>query len=225
MSRNVIKYILVLSAIFLFFSCNQKQNEITNTYVENNFKKYEGIYKILNDSINLYQDSLIKEFLFIYGEDWKLDSMICINSINDHLVAAINVSYGKGKEGTTDDISKILGKKIKNKWYFFMGGGNLVIPRNMYGKDEMHPLSFHELSQIARKEFLESALIKNGNGEFVVNDKWVDAHFTDLGWGKFKNVAQYDSVHWYYIMHKWQEKIDTNKYKPLWRNKGESPAL
>ena len=99
----------------------------------------------------------------------------------------------------------------------FKGGGTLIIPRDMYGKDEMHPLSFHELSQIARKEMMESALVKK-NGEYVVSDKWVDDHFYQIGYGKYDNRASYDSIHWMLIQRKWKEKIDTNEYKPLRKN-------
>jgi hypothetical protein len=100
----------------------------------------------------------------------------------------------------------------------------------MYGKDEMHPLTFHELSQIGRKNFLESSLIKNAAGEYVVNDKWIDAHFYNngfalKGWDIIKDKVKCDSVHWYDILHKWKEKIDTNEYKPFRRKVQPKPAV
>ncbi|MEO6903439.1 MAG: hypothetical protein ABI241_10130 [Bacteroidia bacterium] len=94
----------------------------------------------------------------------------------------------------------------------------------MFGKDEMHPLTFHELSQIAREEFLESALIKNAAGEYVVNDKWIDAHFYQNGYGDYKTKEEYDSVHWNVILKKWKVKIDTNEYKPFHRKIETKPA-
>jgi hypothetical protein len=246
MLRKEIKIYYLFAFLLIYYSCSTSTNNIkngpvcsliSNNYVHENFKLYSNEFEILNDSINIYQDSLVKSFLFIYNESWQLDSMICINSLKDRLVAAINVSYGIGKQGTSDDISKILGKKINNKWYFFMGGGNLVVPRSMYGKSEMNPLTFHELSQIARKEFLESALIKNEKGEYIINDKWIDDHFYNAGFDNFnyhknpgmvsegeeyqlpRDKEKTDSVHWYLIIHKWTEKIDTNEYKPLRKNK------
>jgi hypothetical protein len=152
--------------------------------------------------------------------------MICLNSSSDKMVTTINISVGVCGDCRMDAITKLLGKKINGIWYFFEGGGTLIVPRDMYGKDAMHPLTFHELSQIARKEFLESALIKNAAGEYVVNDKWIDAHFYYNGiCADCKTHVQYDSVHWYEILHKWKEKIDTNEYKPLHRKVQPKPAV
>lgn len=205
----------LLCILTTVISCTDK-NTISNNYTSNNFKFYSKIYTIINDSIITYQDSLLNEYLHIYGEEWQIDSMVCINSHNDKLVATINNSNGIGEYGTSDAITKFLGKKINNKWYFFEGGGTLVVPRDMYGKDEMNPLSFSELSQIARKEFLASALIKNEQGEWIVSDKWIDDHFYYNGMcADCKTTQEYDSVHWFKILDKWNHKIDTNEYKPL----------
>jgi hypothetical protein len=151
--------------------------------------------------------------------------MICLNSSSDKMVTTINISVGVCGDCRMDAITKLLGKKINGIWYFFEGGGTLIVPRDMYGKDAMHPLTFHELSQIARKEFLESALIKNAAGEYVVNDKWVDDHFYQNGFGNYKSKAEYDSVHWMMILQKWKYRIDTNEYKPLHRKVQPKPAV
>jgi hypothetical protein len=192
-------------------------------FVKKKFKNSESIYNQLTDSIKSYSGANLSEFSAEYLYDWRLDSMMCINSKQDRLVAAILTSVGVFNNEVNDDATKILGKKINGNWYFFKGS-TLVIPRSYYGKTGSDPLTFHELSQIARKEMLESALIKNDEGEYVVDDKWVEAHFTDLGWGKFDNTAQYDSVHWFHIMDKWKHKIDTIEYKPL-KKKGDNLTL
>ncbi len=96
----------------------------------------------------------------------------------------------------------------------------------MYGKDAMHPLSFHELSQIARENMLSSALIRDKNGNYIVNDDWVEKHFYYNGMcGHCKTQAQYDSTHWFKITDKWKHKIDTNEYKPLRKNKNSEVVL
>jgi hypothetical protein len=236
MLKSVIKYFCLLSFFVSNYSCenvlNKKKNcdLKSNEFVKKEFDNYSNEYKVINDSILIYTDSILKSFLTEYYAIWKVDSMICINSKKNKLVATINISIGECEECKTDDVIKILGKKINGVWYFFKGGGNLTVPRNYYGKDEMHPLTFHELSQIGRKNFLESALIKNAAGEYVVNDKWIDAHFYDNGyalpgWDEIKDKAKYDSVHWYIILHKWKEKIDTNEYKPLHRKVQPKPAV
>lgn len=241
------KIFYLLNCLIIFYSCSNSNNNgnatndlKSNIYTKNKFKEYSNIYTIVNDSVKLYSDSLLTEYLHIYGEDWQIDSMICINSNYDKLVTTINSSTGIGKNCKMDEVTKLLGKKINSKWYFFEGGGTLVVPREYYGKNEMNPLTFHELSQIARKNFLESALIKNEKGEYIVNDKWIDEHFYNNGFYTFgyhknpgmisegeeyqmpRDKAKFDSVHWYYILHKWTEKIDTNEYKPLRKNKVNS---
>jgi hypothetical protein len=239
MLKKGIKFILI--SLLLCGSCNYNSNNNdkikisdyqlnSNNYVNNNFNKYSKIYTLLNDSIGIYVDSLLKEFQTQYRREWQLDSMLVVNSENDKLVATINITIDTCNHCEMDQVSKLLGKKINGKWYFFMGGGHLAIPRNYFGKDEYHPLTFHELSQIGRKDFLESALIKNAAGEYVVNDKWINAHFynngfASMGWDKIKDKAKYDSVHWYYILHKWKVKIDTNEYKPFRRKVEIKPAL
>lgn len=167
-----------------------------------------------------------------YIYDWVVDSMICINSTQDKLVGIVVSSAGVYPEDVTDDATKFLGKKINGIWYFFKSGGSLAILRSSYGKTGKNPLSFHELSQIARKEMLEGALIKNEKGEFVVDDKWVEEHFYNAGFDTFNHHKIYgmvspgeeyqmprdkektDSVHWHLILDKWNHKIDTNEYKP-----------
>lgn len=242
-----INYLLFIVYYLLFTGCynsNKSKNNNgienalkSNEYVNNHFPLYSEAIIILNDSVNIYVDSLLKSFTGEYIWGWQVDSMICINSQHDKLVTTLNISSGNCKTCVSDEIIKILGKKINGKWFFFKGGGTLIIPRDMYGKDAVHPLTFHELSQIARKEFLESALIKNDKGEYIVSDKWVDAHFYNAGFDSFtfhrnpgmvspgeeyqmpRDKEKTDSVHWFLILDKWKHKIDTNEYKPLQRNK------
>ncbi|MEO6903432.1 MAG: hypothetical protein ABI315_09775 [Bacteroidia bacterium] len=219
--------------LFFISSCSNSVKKVeekkADFYANKNYSHYSNIYSTLIDSINIYVDSSLNEFLGETLWPWEVDSLICINSNNTKLVSTINSSSGSCKKCVSDAITKLLGKKINGKWYFFKGGGTLIVPRDLVGKDEIHPLSFHELSQIAREEFLESALIKNAAGEYVVNDKWIDAHFynngfASMGWNEIKDKAKYDSVHWYYILHKWKVKIDTNEYKPFRRKIEMKPA-
>ena len=211
---------ILLGILVSLNSCDFSKHNVekANTYVKNNFNKYNDIYKVLNDSINIYIDSSLATFLTEYYEEWQVDSLLCINNEGNRLFGTINASLGANKNAWSDDVMELLGKKINGKWYFFKGGGTLAVPRNMYRKDEMHPLTFHELSQIARKEMLESALVKK-NGEYVVSDEWIDKHFYQNGYGVYNTRAAYDSIHWMLIMRKWKEKIDTNEYKPVRRNK------
>ena len=171
----------------------------------------------------MYIDSGLVEFTPEYMYGWSVDSFVCVNSSQDRLVAMTIEIPNSGKGFLSDDAMKLLGKKINNKWYFFRGGGTLTMPRKIYGYSESNPPSSIFLSQIARKEFLEPSLITNEAGDYIVDDKWIDDHFYYNGMcAHCKTQAQYDSTHWDKIMRKWKEKIDTNEYKPVKRNKPAS---
>ena len=213
MLKKEISILSFLGLLLMSSACNNNSVK-SSEFVKMKFRMYDKTYSIINDSIQMYEDSELATFRPQYIWNWQVDSMIAINSQNNLLFASLISNAGSGKGMTSDCVQELLGKKINGSWYFFTGGGTLVIPRNMYGKDEMHPLSFHELSQIARKEMLESALFKK-DGEYVVSDKWIDDHFYQNGYGKYDTRAQYDSIHWMLIMRKWKEKIDTNEYKPV----------
>ena len=215
--RKIKLSIYILFFLIIQIACSYKTaiDEYSTTY----FKNYANEYLTTVDSVKLYTDSLLSDFVGEYIWKWEIDSMVCLNSSKNLLFTTVNISSGSNKEAVSDEIIGLLGKKIKSKWYFFHGGGTLIVPRDMYKKDEMHPLSFKELSVIARKEmFGENALIKK-DGEFVVNDKWVEDHFEYNGMcAHCKTHEQYDSTHWKKIIDKWKHKIDTNEFKRQIKN-------
>lgn len=90
----------------------------------------------------------------------------------------------------------------------------------MYGKSGTDPLSFYELSQIARREFLEGALVEQADGGYKVNDGFIDYHFYSSAWGGYPTKASFDSAHAAVIKNQWLGKrIDTNEYKPVRKHK------
>lgn len=74
---------------------------------------------IIKDSVQIYADSLLKTFQSEFISEWELDSMVCINSKNDKLVAIVLYSSGAGKGVVGDDAEKMLGKKINSNCFFF----------------------------------------------------------------------------------------------------------
>jgi hypothetical protein len=226
MLKNAIKFLLPFIFVLLINSCgsNTSTPVKSNSYISSNFNSYKDVYGILNDSIKTYVDSLVGTFTPEYMYGWVVDSMICINSSNDKLFAITIEQPRAGTGFLSDDAMELLGKKINGKWYFFSARGSLVIPRDMYGYSETKQPSQYFLSQIARKQMMESTLVKK-DGEYVVSDEWIDQKFYNNGWGVFKTHAEYDSVHWVMITRKWKEKIDTNEYKPLRKYKEEKPTI
>ena len=220
MSKKGIKISLIIIGLSHIFACSGPNNssERSNEYLKKKFNSYKEVFIILNDSIHTYIDSTLATFSAEYSYGWIVDSMICINTANDKLFAITTEIPGKGKIFKSDDAMELLGKKINGKWYFFKGGGALTIPRDMYGYSETNPPTQYFLSQIARKNMLESALVKK-DGEYVVSDEWIDNKFYQNGYGVYDTHAEYDSIHWMLIMRKWKEKIDTNEYKPQKKNK------
>lgn len=209
MFQNVNKSLVLISPFLLLGSCGNIQED----YINNNFNDYADEYKIINDSVRFYVNSELEEYKNLYMQEWEIDSLVLFNKEKDKLYTTINNSSGIGKYGTSDAITELIGEKINGKWYFIQGA-SLVVPRDMYGKDEYHPLTFKELSQIARKEMFGDVLSKS-NGKFIVNEYWMNELFYNNGFGrstwsfpKYKN--QYDSVRWFYITDKWKHKLDTH---------------
>jgi hypothetical protein len=227
LKKDKIAFFIIFA--FTLLSCSSKKNN-RQKFIDKNFPCYAVIFQTIMDSVTIYSGSILHDFQSEYIWEWQIDSLVCINSSKDKLIAVILNSSGIGKGMNGDSAGKLLGKKINGKWYFFKGGGTLIIPRDMYKKNEMNPLTFHELSRIARDEFLSGAIIKK-DGKLVVNDEWVDAHFYNNGlytFGKHKtpgmvlpgeefqmprDKAKFDSVHWALIIGKWKKRIDTTTFK------------
>jgi hypothetical protein len=215
--------------LLMFSSCSHENK--SNKYIEDNFGNYKNEFYLIKDSVKKYSESMLEDYTGEYMWHWIIDSLVCVNSSKDKLISISVISTGICKDCKSDEVIMMLGKKINKQWYFFQGGGTLIVPRDMYGKDEYHPLSFHELSQIARKEmFGENCLIKK-DGEWIVNDEWVNSHFYNNGFYSFgkhrekgvvypdeyfempRDKAKFDSVHWSLILDKWNHKIDTTEIK------------
>lgn len=225
--NNLFSYLVIY--LFMQSACSSKQDKMQE-YVNKNSKSYEVEYKILQDSIRYYIKNNLQDFIGVKYNDWRIDSLICINKDGDKLVTTSNSISTYEKKAWSEEVIYLYGKKIDNKWYFFQGA-SLAVPREMYGKDENHPLTFKELSDIAREEmFGENCLIKK-DGEWVVNDAWVDSHFYNNGYYTFgkkgehgfavknnefqmpRDKAKFDSVHWQIILDKWKHKIDTSEFR------------
>lgn len=210
---------LKVLTILFFFLCSCSNKTELDTYVDDNFKNYSILHELIKDSVEYYVKSNLSDFIGEYFWKWQVDSLVCVNSANDKLVTTINISSGISREAVSDEILKLLGIKKNNKWYFFHGGGALIVPRDMYKKTEMEPLSFHELSQIARKEFMNGSIKKGIGSAYVTDDRWINSHFEYNGiCGHCRTKKQFDSTYWELIKDKWNHRIDTTKLKQKTEN-------
>ena len=214
--------LFIIVVIFLLYACQNdkgKAKQSTNKYVAEHFGTYQPIYNQITNCIKVCLDSMVSSYSTEYYDEWHVDSLLCINSESDKLVTTVNQSSGVGSNAGSDQIEKLLAKKINGKWYVFKAGEALTVPRDFYGRDSLHPINFYELSQIARKEFLEGALKEQADGSYEVNDEFIDYHFYNGYGGTERTKEQKDSIHWTLIRGQWKYRIDTNEYKPLRKHK------
>ncbi len=222
--RNVYRLVFVVYSL-LIFSCssNSLSSKISKEFIDANFKDYEPVYNLLLDSSNFYVESALKTFGGEYTSNWFLDSMICINSTNDKLVGILISSKGNGSENFIDMATKILGKQIDGKWYFWKGIETFAIVREEFGYSENNAPPVIVLSSLARHYLLTSALVKQ-QSNYEVNDEWINKIFYTTGYDPTYTKEQSDSLHWHLIMDKWNHKIDTNEYKPLKKFHKDKPT-
>ena len=183
------KIFIMLISILLLFSCNKYKKyddkEIADIRERVLVKSqsilgkdvYYSIYQMANDSIvnwgkhglepwKSYTDKTIREY--------QLDSVFCVNSAGDKIIFSI-LKRTPLKEDVADGISYFYGVKIRNTWYFLNGPG-LVLLREWYQKDVYTSLSFEIQKQIATSNIYRGYLIKNKQGEWVINDNF----FSDI---------------------------------------------
>ena len=145
-------------------NCMNKSHELLGN-------EYWVIYNSAIDSINSWINNKIGNYAYWNSLiDYQLDSILCVNKDKNKIIMSILLPY-IGEKGVQDDIKYFYGVKINNQWYFF-GGATMVLPREYYQKDIHTPLSFEKLKQIATSNIYQGYLIKNTNGEWVINEQF-----------------------------------------------------
>jgi hypothetical protein len=173
------KYIFTILILLVILSCDidKKVNYVKFSNDLISGTEYWKIYNQVNDSLNLWKNINLIEYLNLYP--YKLDSILCFNKSCNKLVTCIAVGGNDKEMHTGDDIIFLYGAKIENKWYFFTGA-TIVLPREMYQNDETKPLSFEKLHEIALKEVFSGYLKKKKTWkfwkpvEYEVNERFFD---------------------------------------------------
>ncbi len=168
-----------LFVIFIAIISCKNENKILDQsllFVENNFEKYNNVYYEANDWVNEMIEKRKKTVTsLIYYPNYKMDKLILFNESRTKCISTINISsYPTNKSASADKIKRFQGVKIDGNWLFFMGA-NLVLPRDYYKYDMYAPLSFEELSYLARKEFL-LPFCKIENGQLIENHEAIDKY-------------------------------------------------
>ena len=155
--------------------------------------EYNAIYQQVSDSLNTWCLAKLPGYQSIWSFDYRLDSVLCFNSQKDRMVTAILVRCHR-YECETDDVHYFYGTKIKGKWYFFQGGGTMVVIREHYQKDVHTPVSFEKLHELAMNNMLRGYIKKNKAGIWQINEAFFTHHFEGVNWGDFNKQTHEDTV-------------------------------
>jgi hypothetical protein len=194
---KLIIFMKVILILLIICSCNNGTNyKIINQdhYLMTKFAKYEYLFNSINDTLSKWKyDTLLSSQYLNYAFESKLDSMIVFNSDSSRLFTNI-IIRDTGHKGAIFDYIEALGGAIINKRWYYFSGVNTTIDRASYQDSIYAPLSFEELSYLAR-EHLKEAYTINADGSISTNDLFFDFMYNRSGWGLPANstVDQIDS--------------------------------
>lgn len=202
MLSHVIKYVVAL-LLFLTIACNQTEKKNREREVEileiskrsiGGKDEYDKLYNQCLDSLNAWCSAKLLGYESVWSDrSYRLDSTLCFNRGKDRMVTAILVQCNESI-CEADAVKYFYGAKIKGQWYFFKGGGTMVVIREHYQKDIHTPVSFEKLHELAMDEMLRGYIKRNKDGEWEVNDAFFTAHFEDSGWGNFEKQKPRDTL-------------------------------
>ncbi len=184
--------LIIISNIILYFflvSCNtssKEQDLIQFSESKIGCKKYLEIYNKANDSISAWVLNDLDNYTMKYQQSYKLDSLLCFNSQLNRFIAAIHCY--RNVSTPSDELCYFVGEMINNKWYFFLTSETVTLPRKMYLKTEVIPLTYQQLHEIALKEVFSPYLKPNGE----INEEWFIKKFEGPGWGSMEDQSYFD---------------------------------
>lgn len=171
-----------LIILLLFFSCSKQNNKneiFSIPFIEKKIIESKFIYNELLDSIILWKyDSLLVSKPYFVNERWKLDSLIILSSDSTRIFATM---LRQKKTVPADGLEDLAGVKINGKWYFFFWSST-IIDRATYQDSIYSPLTFDELSYLARQN-LSSAFYPDKDGKLKVREDFFDFMDDPNGWG------------------------------------------
>jgi hypothetical protein len=136
-----------------------------------NHPHYAAVQQMANRSIQQWIDEGITETKVLKECPWKLDQAVLFNATRDraYLLLLIQDNLPLAE---LDYVYVLYAALEEDKWnLYFEGLPNLVFPRP---KNSNHPISFSELSAMARTEFSKSYL----NSEGKINDPFINRTYT-----------------------------------------------
>ncbi len=191
---------LALSCFFMFACSNNKHEEAKQkrslykkySLSQVGLKGYNDVWNAARDSIKNYVNNHLSCYAVYADCPWYLDSLICFNKEADRCMMAL--SYQHDSESPSDGMDYFHGAKTNGKWYFFLGGGNFVLPRDYYQSDVRISLNIEQFNKIAIDNIFSGYLKKNKAQQWEINDAFFIAHFENVGWGDFDSQSHKDTV-------------------------------
>ena len=185
------KYIFLICFISVIYCCSRnssiKEKSIfddfqkCSDYLQDEYTLYKDLHQDIYDTINMWKRDSLKSVEFIFSRpSYFIDSVIIFNKEKNRLYANL-IFIDNNVNSIFDLINDLGGAKINNKWYFFRGSQN-AIDRATYQDSIYSPLTFNELSYLARKN-LSGAFTKDGNGDNKVRETFFDFMDDLNGWG------------------------------------------
>ena len=214
----------IIKVFFVFIylivsSCTLNEEQKNIDFSKKMVSKNEQIlvYNQAVDSINLWKNNSLKNYIQTKYDNWKLDTILCFNQNGDKFISSILLQSSFFKSAVQDDIWYFYGVKIKQKWYFFQGP-SIVLPREIYQENTNTPLSFEKLHEIAMKQIYRGYLKPKGFlglGGYEINDGFFQ-DLTSVAWypgSAPKNQAEWDAIYLKIVQENWSKR-DTTVYKP-----------
>lgn len=180
--------ILIIICVYILnkkcFTINKTQltkNEIINTYIKGNHATNGLLFKVVKDTITSWLKNDLAASQMLLFDKWNIDSAILTNANKDRMYSVVLKQSTSFLNSNSDWIFDLAGAKIDGEWYFFYGSST-VIDRATYQDSIYSPLTFDELSYLAR-ENLSHALYKDENGDIKVKESFFDFMDDPSGWG------------------------------------------
>jgi hypothetical protein len=133
----------------------------------------------MTDSLQSWIDDSLSVIRYIYNDNWQIDSAIIVNSDSTRLYSILLSAEANFPDATSDALYEMAGAKINDKWYFFIMGTTLILPREQYKYNVYEPLTFMQMSYLAHQEILSAGIRRLENGQCVTDEVFMEKKFFD----------------------------------------------
>lgn len=164
---------------------------------------YWSIYQRMNDSLQSWISAELDDY-----KGWnqyfnlQIDSVLCVNSNGDKLIAMILKPNKVRCE--IDGVTYLYGVKIRGTWFYFRGPG-LLLPHEFYKMEDYKPFTHAEMRTIVTGECYFGYLTES-NGRSKINENYFN-DLTSQAWcTTCHNQADWDSTYLSIVRGNWVKR-------------------